>query len=101
MTPRHFVESLRYSGQRAATSAARDKIRLEEIEGWLWANDVWNEWGAAGRAFVLKAEVALKAGTFIQWLDKLPPSKDPYPAHLMTTQAVVRSAPAVHSPVRA
>jgi hypothetical protein len=102
MTPRHFVESLRYSGQRAATSAERDKIRLEEIEGWLWANKIWNEWGEAGRAFVLKAEAALKAGQFIQWLDKLPPTKDPYPVHLMTrAQAVVRSPLLEHSPPRA
>jgi len=100
MTPRHFVESLRYSGQRAKNSKERDLVRLQEIEGWLWANDVWNEWGPAGRAFVLKAEVALKAGKFIEWLDKLPPSKDPYPVWLYT-QAVVQSPSQVHSPVRA
>ena len=74
VTPRDFVESLRAPlWLRFEPRAKVNECRLQEIEGWLWAEKQWPTWGVGGVAFVLKAREAAMAERFEAWLDSLPP----------------------------
>lgn len=55
-----------------------NEIRLQEIDGWIWAEGKWPRYGAGGLAFVKMARLHVEKGDFIEWLNQLKP-KTPQP----------------------
>jgi hypothetical protein len=78
MTPRRFVESLRRPLAMAwePPGTSLNACRLAEIDGWLWVEAHWPEWGEGGKAFVMRARAAVEAQEFEQWLGNLPPRQE-------------------------
>ena len=76
MNPREFIQSLLDPAvSRRMLGDSNNQARLEEIRGWLWAEDRWPTWGDGGKAFVLRAKAAVEENRFEAWLAALPTLK--------------------------